>query len=132
MKTKTSNIITIEPHSPEWYKLHHENLTASEVAAFYDVNFYKTPISLYYEKRLDEPQGATAPHHPSYIRLEAGKYLEGFIKGILEIVYEIKTHDYEGMAMHPRVERFGASPDYWMRPAENNYEDECFSSVPLR
>lgn len=102
----------VKPHSEEWFKLRHQDLTATETSAFYDPKAHKTQLQLYYEKRASTPPPAIQPHDPNYIRVEAGKYLEPFVGRIFQEKYGHELHNFDGYARHD-VERMGASPDLY-------------------
>lgn len=105
-------IIQVESNTEEWHKLRHEDLTASELPAWYDPTAFKTKLALYYEKRSKNPPKPYSKNDGHYIRLEAGKYLESFVARMFGEYYGIELSPFEGYARHDSVEHFAATPDY--------------------
>lgn len=105
-------IINVEPHSPEWRALRHEDLTASEIGAFFDPRAYKSEFQLWHEKKMEEPPKEISPEDDSFIRAEHGKFIEPFIARMFHIKHGVELENFKGYVRHDSIERFACSPDY--------------------
>lgn len=106
------NILNLRPNTDEWYQARHRDLTATDMAAFYDPKATKTPLQLFYEKQKASPPAPYGIHDSIYIRLEAGKYLEPFVARIYKEKFEYELKPFDGYVRHERVMRMGCTPDY--------------------
>jgi len=106
-------IIQVEPDSQEWLDLRHRDLTASDVAVFFDPKSFKTELGLYYEKRAEHPPQQVKYGDDNYVRMQAGKFLEPFIAAVFEEETGIKIEPFNGYVRSDEVDRYACTPDYY-------------------
>jgi len=104
-------IIDVQANTKEWMEHRHRDITASDVAVFFDPKAFKTELGLYYEKRAEHPPEQAKFGDNNFIRMEAGKFLEPFIARMFFEKTGVELSNFKGYARSEEVDRYGATPD---------------------